>query len=184
MALRYLNQATVFQFGLSLALLAFAASHAWAQLAPARWHVTPAGFGPVRIGMTQSQVKDALGSDLLSEPVAGEISLDCVETSPRGWAGLEFMFENGRMTRMTIRDPSRLTTPRGIGAGTSELEVRRAYSPTLKTEPHHYENSPAKYLTYWTSRNLRGVRFEIGSTGRVEVIHAGSSSIEYVEGCL
>jgi hypothetical protein len=134
--------------------------------------------------MTQSQVTHALGVDLLTDPDADEISQDCIEATPRAWDGLSLMFEDGKLTRATIREPSPLTTPRGIGARSSELEIKRAYGTEIRREPHHYEDLPAKYLTHWTSAGLRGVRFEIGSSGGVEAIHAGSQSIEYVEGCL
>jgi hypothetical protein len=134
--------------------------------------------------MTKYQVARALGADLLTERDAGEISAHCVETSPRGWNALWLMFEDGKLTRMTVRGPSRLTTPRAIGLGAWEADVRGAYGVRLKSEPHHYEDLPARYLTYWTSAGRRGVRFEFGSSGRVEAIHAGSQSIQYVEGCL
>ncbi|HEX8402072.1 MAG TPA: hypothetical protein VF628_10240 [Allosphingosinicella sp.] len=172
---------------LALALLILpvsAATPAPVQTLPARWHLTPDGLGRIRIGMTQHHVTRALGADLLVEPDAGEISENCVESRPRGWKALWLMFEDGKLTRITVREPSRLTTPRGIGAGSSEPDVRRAYGFRLKSEPHHYESSPARYLTYWTAAGKRGVRFEIGSSGHVEAIHAGSQAIEYVEGCL
>jgi hypothetical protein len=53
----------------------------------------------------------------------------------------------------------------------------------MKVEPHLYEDSPAEYLTLWLKRDRGGVRFETDMQGKVESIHAGTSSIQYVEGC-
>lgn len=145
-----------------------------------RWRLTPNGIGPVRIGMTRDQVVQALGA-----PVEGEeLTEGCAEMAARGFDGITFMFEAGRLTRISIREPSNVTTPRGIGVGATEAQVREAYGSGLDSEPHHYVGLPAKYLTFWLSRGRSGVRFETDSAGRVETIHAGADSIEYIEGCL
>ena len=144
------------------------------------WRLTPNGIGPVRIGMTRAQVESILG-----EPVTGdELTEGCLETVAEGLNGIGFMFEEDRLTRVSLGSPSRLTTPRGIGVGATEAQVRQAYGSGLDSEPHHYVGLPAKYLTFWLSRGRSGVRFETDSAGRVETIHAGTDSIEYVEGCL
>jgi hypothetical protein len=67
--------------------------------------------------------------------------------------------------------------------GSTIDEVRKAYGAALVTEPHKYESPPAEYLTFWLKPEKRGVRFETDLNGKVEAIHAGTSSIQYVEGC-
>ncbi len=151
--------------------------------APSSWRITPDGIGPVRIGMTPRQVTRAIGRRL-SDDRHGRQSEECIEVMPQGREGLWLMFERGRLTRVSVRAPSRIRTPRGIGIGATEAAVRRAYAGGLKAEPHKYSDPPARYLTYWTVPGARGVRFETGLSRRVEAIHAGSQSIEYVEGCL
>lgn len=146
------------------------------------WRLTPAGLGPVRIGMTRDQVASALGT-ALTDASAVEIGEDCGEASTSLLPGTWFMFEKGELTRVSLHSPSALTTPRGVAPGVSEAEVRTAYPTGLTASPHEYEAPPAKYLTFWTTVRRTGVRFEINHKGSVEAVHAGTRSIEYVEGC-
>lgn len=146
------------------------------------WHLTPDGWGPVRIGMSRAQVENALKVELEGEPLDDEES--CIEMVPKGPdQGLWFMFEGYKLSRISIGQPSRLTTPRGIGIGSAADEVRRAYGHGLQTVPHYYEGLPSEYLTYWTVAGKRGVRFETDRNRHVQAIHAGTDSIRYVEGC-
>jgi hypothetical protein len=144
-------------------------------------HLTPAGWGVVKIGMSQAQVAKALGSKLEGEPIENEQV--CVEKVSPGHPDMWFMFQKGKLTRISVGEKSRVTTPRGIGIGATAGEVRRKYAKGLQAEPHHYLDLPGEYLTYWTAPKKRGVRFETDVKRRVETIHAGTDSIEYVEGC-
>ena len=165
----------------AILLLALAASTAAAASQP-QWRLTVDGLGAVRIGMTRRQVESALHTRLKGEPIEDEKA--CVEMVPVGRdRGLWFMFEEYKLTRISIGEPSRVTTPRGIGIGATADRVKRAYGRGLKAEPHKYEDRPAEYLTYWTVPEKRGVRFETDGKRRVQTIHAGTSSIQYVEGC-
>jgi hypothetical protein len=156
-------------------VLATAAAHP-------NWPLTPSGWGPVKMGMTRAEVEAALHIRLKGEPIEDEAT--CVEMVPEGPdQGVWFMFESFKLTRISIGEPSRVTTPRGIGIGASADRVRSAYSRGLKAEPHHYVDLPAEYLTYWTVPEKRGVRFETDANRRVQTIHAGTSSIQFVEGC-
>ena len=147
----------------------------------ASWHLTPDGWGPVRIGMSRAQVERAIGAKLEGEPLEDEQS--CIEMAPVGPdTGVWFMFEDFKLSRISVGDPSKVTTPRGIGVGASADQVRRVY-PRIKAEPHYYEDKPSEYLTFWTVPNKRGVRFETSSKRQVQAIHAGTASIQYVEGC-
>ena len=153
-----------------------------ASAAQPQWRVTVDGLGPVRIGMTRQQVESALHTRLKGEAIEDEKA--CVEMVPAGRdQGLWFMFEDYKLTRISIGQPSRVTTLRRIGIGASAADVRRAYGRALKADAHKYEGPPAEYLTYWTVPGKRGVRFETDGKRRVQSIHAGTSSIEYVEGC-
>ena len=143
------------------------------------WRLTPNGFGPVRIGMTHDQAEHALGAPLEGE----EVSEGCAEMGAAGLEDMNFMFQEGRLTRISVWDPSGVTTPRGIGVGATEAEVRQAYGSGLDIAPHFYRGLPAKYLTFWLRPGRSGVRFETNEAGRVVAIHAGTDSIEYVEGC-
>lgn len=166
----------------ALALIALALASAAAAEAPA-WKLTPNGLGPVRIGMTRDQVAKALKTELEGEAFDNEGS--CIELFPENeeLKGSYFMFLDGKLSRISVADPSKIATPRGIGVGTSADEVRKAYGAGLQAEEHHYIGAPAEYLTYWLKPKVRGVRFETNAQGKVEIIHAGNDSIQYIEGC-
>ena len=147
------------------------------------WRLTPSGWGPARIGMTRAQVTAALHQTLEGDAFDNEGA--CVElvAADNALPGLYFMFEEGRLTRISATEPSQIATPRGMHVGSTAEEVRQAYGPGLSTNPHKYEEPPAEYLTFWLQPGKHGVRFETDMRGKVEAIHAGGPSIQYVEGC-
>lgn len=147
------------------------------------WKLTPAGWGPAKIGMTPAQVEKALKIKLEGEAFDNEGS--CIELFPDSEAlkGSYFMFLDGKLSRISANGSSTVQTPRGIHVGTTADEVRAAYGEKLKAEPHHYLDLPAEYLTYWLTPEKSGVRFETDAQRKVETIHAGNDSIQLVEGC-
>ena len=147
------------------------------------WKLTPAGWGPVRIGMTRGQVTKALQVELKGEAFDNEGS--CIELFPESeeLKGTYFMFIDGKLSRITVADSDKIMTPRGIHVGSTADEVRNAYGEGLQAEPNHYLDLPAEYLTFWLKPNSRGVRFETDVQRKVESIHAGDETIRYIEGC-
>ena len=147
------------------------------------WKLTPAGWGPVRIGMDRARVEKALHITLEGEAFDNEGS--CVElySSDAKLTGLYFMFLDGKLSRVSAGDKSAIRTPRGIGVGSTADEVRAAYGEKLQAEAHHYLDLPAEYLTYWLKPAKSGVRFETDAQRKVETIHAGNDSIQLIEGC-
>lgn len=163
------------------ALLLLALAFSAAAAPQPRWPLTVDGWGPVRIGMTQAQVSKVLNTRLTGEAIEDEET--CVEKGSSKYPGVFFMFEDGKVTRISVSEPSPVKTPSGIGIGATAAEVRRAYPKRLQAETHVYLDRPAEYLTFWTAPNKRGVRFETDLRRRVQVIHAGTGSIQYIEGC-
>ena len=96
--------------------------------------------------------------------------------------------ESGRVMRITAHaeggaSPSTLRTDRGIGVGSTEAEVRAAYSP-LREEPHDYLAPHGKNLYFGGSESEPGLRFELGEDDRVSHVHAGLEPVlAYSEGC-
>ena len=133
--------------------------------------------------MNRSQVSTALKAKLEGEPFDDEGACLVLVGADDAIPGLLFLFEDGKLSRISAIEPSTVATPRGVHVGSTAEEVRKAYGVGIKTEPHHYEDRPAEYLTFWLNPGRRGVRFETDNHGRVDSIHAGTSSIEYVEGC-
>jgi hypothetical protein len=95
--------------------------------APGSWPLTPLGWGPAKIGMTRAQVARVLGVPLRGTAIE---SVDvCVEQSARGsaYAGVIFMFENKRLSRISTDSQSRVRTPSGIRVGDTAAQVRRVW---------------------------------------------------------
>lgn len=160
------------------------------------WVLTSDGLGPLRIGMTIAEITAAAGPD--SEPNApgGMEPESCDQFRPaRAPAGVIVMVEQGRLTRISLDEGSRLATDRGIRVGDTAGRVRAAYGTSLSEMPHEYVEAPAAYLTHWEGNvrpgaggyvedpAARGIRYETDEHKRVTVIHGGSTSIQFVEGC-
>lgn len=147
------------------------------------WKLTPAGWGPARIGMTRDQVQQALTIELTGEEFDNQGR--CIQLFPVSEAlrGIYFMFIDGKLSRISVADPSRIETPRGIHAGSTADEIRRAYGEKLQAETHAYLGEPAEYLSYWLKPKVRGVGFETDVQRKVQAIYAGNDSIRLIEGC-
>ena len=147
------------------------------------WKLTPAGWGPVRIGMTRAQTEKVLQVPLEGEALDNQGS--CIELFPQSeeLKGTYFMFLDGKLSRITVTSGSQIATPRGIHVGSTAEEVRAVYGEQLKAEPNHYMDLPSEYLTFWLKPEKSGVRFETNAESKVEIIHAGNGSIQYIEGC-
>jgi hypothetical protein len=143
--------------------------------------LTPDGLGAVKIGMTQPQVVAALGGTLEGE--AYDSDDICVEKESSKLRGVGFLFEEGKLTRISLGHGADIVTAGGIGIGTAAVAVRKAYRGKLQSEPNIYIEKPAEYLTYWSVAGKSGIRFEVNEKRKVYVISAGGPSIEYVEGC-
>jgi hypothetical protein len=155
-----------------------AAPEARIQLAPP---VTPEGYGPVRIGMSEAEARQALGAGV--NPAAAPADAAACHFLSVGAQPpvLLYMVEGGKVTRVTVRQGSPARTDKGVGVGDTEAQVRAAY-PSLETEPHKYVEG-GKDLFAWTEKGRRGVRFELDAKGVVTQLHAGDQTIAYVEGC-
>ncbi len=159
---------------IALLLLAAAAAQ------PA-WVLGVDGLGPVKIGMTRAQVAKVLKARLHGAAIESDDI--CVEKDTNEYPGVHFMFEDKRLTRISVGQPSRIKTARGIGAKASAAQIKRAYGPRLKAEKNRYHQAPAQLLIYWTVPGTRGISFETGTDRRAYAIHAGHESITYAEGC-
>jgi len=158
------------------ALLA-AALASVAGAAPKSPPLTAEGWGPVRIGMREADAARRFGM------VSTEVDGDCHHIEFPGRTDLTGIARKGRLASLLVGGASRLRTDRGLGIGSSEREVRRAYGPGLKVEPNAYEDAPAHYLIFWAQPNVRGVMFETNTKGAVTAIHAGDETIGWTDGC-
>lgn len=151
--------------------------------------ITPAGWGPLRIGMTQAEAVAAAGEDANPGAVGGPDPDRCDEFRPRmAPPGILVMMERGVLTRISVSRNVDIRTPEGFSVGDSGSEVLDAYGSRAAVDRHQYWAPPAKYITIWggadSDGERRGMRYEIGSNDEVVHIRAGTPSIEYIEGCV
>jgi hypothetical protein len=145
---------------------------------------TSEGWGVLKVGMTRAEVVSAAGE---TEGTPAPPS-NCEEFHPRGApAGMTVMIEQGMLTRITLSAPSTLATDKGFKVGDPAAAVKKAYGSQAQVTPHKYSAAPAEYITVWSVKppepDPRGIVYEIGTDGRVQHIHLGGPSIQYVEGC-
>ena len=151
--------------------------------------LTPQGWGPLRIGMTRAQVVAAAGEDANPAAVGGPEPERCDEFRPaEAPQGMLVMIENGRLTRISLSAGTDVVTEAGFGVGASADSIAAAYGGCAALSPHKYLAAPGAYITVWEiapgAGDARGIVYEIGLDGRAMHVHAGSASIQYVEGCL
>ncbi|HET7274506.1 MAG TPA: hypothetical protein VFI91_04975 [Longimicrobiaceae bacterium] len=151
--------------------------------------LTSDGWGPIRIGMTRAEVVAAAGDDANPDAVGGPDPEMCDQFRPeQAPEGLLVMIERDRLTRITLSAGTGISTERGFGVGDPAARIKEAYGSDAVVSPHEYSTAPAEYITVWKTApdapDARGLVYEIGPDGRVRHIHAGTSSIQYVEGCL
>ncbi|WP_312143956.1 hypothetical protein [Brevundimonas sp.] len=155
--------------------------------------LTPLGYGPLKIGMTQAEVDAAVGL-----PPANAAEAEPSECRyyhpPRAPAGMLVMVENGILTRLTATKDATVKTEDGVGVGYDGEQLKARYGAAATVTPHKYQGAPSAYVTLWpgkpqlqgayvTDPTARGLVYEIGQDGKVAFIHAGGPSIQNVEGC-
>lgn len=151
--------------------------------------LTPDGWGPLRIGMSHSEVVAAAGEDAHPDAVGGPDPEQCDEFRPRNSPeGVLVMIERGFLTRISVSRNTDIATPAGLHVGDAGSDVEDAYGARARVDPHEYQDAPARYITVWreapSPSERRGIRYEIDASGRVVHMRGGGPSIEYVEGCV
>jgi len=155
--------------------------------------LTAEGLGPARIGMSRAELVAAWGEDSNPGAVGGADPAACDEFHPaKAPPGVNVMLQDGVLARITLMRDAAIRTDRGFGLGDTGLAVRQAYGGAIVAQPHKYQAAPAEDLFAWsrggstdyvTDPAARGVRYEVGSDGKVAMIHAGGPAIQLVEGC-
>ncbi|WP_312594966.1 hypothetical protein [Brevundimonas sp.] len=155
--------------------------------------LTAEGLGAARIGMSKADLVAAWGDRTNPNAVGGAEPEVCDQFHPaRAPQGVNVMIQDGKLTRITLMHDARIKTDRGFGLGDTAMAVKQAYGGSIFAQPHKYQAAPAEDLFAWarggstsyvTDPSARGVRYEIGTDGKVMAIHAGDPSIQLVEGC-
>jgi hypothetical protein len=155
--------------------------------------LTSEGLGPARIGMVRAELVRVWGEDSQPNAVGGADPATCDEFHPvNAPTDVRVMIQNGVLTRITAARGATTKTDRGFGVGDTGMAIKQAYGGAVFAQPHKYQSAPAEDLfvwsrggstTYVTDPAARGIRYEVGSDGKVTMVHAGDPSIQLVEGC-
>ena len=144
------------------------------------WVIRFDGTGPVKIGMSLSELSVALHEKFLMPQDKDEQA--CFYVSPSKHRGIAFMIQQRHVTRVDVDRPG-IVTVEGIKVGDSESRAMKVYGSRLKVEPHHYTAPEGYYLTVLSSNERYGIRFETDK-GKIVRFYAGErQAIAYVEGC-
>lgn len=136
---------------------------------------------------------EGLGDLLIGRPVpkgskwaerGAQTSDACRTVTNPDYSGVYAIVSNGKVARVTVGQRSTVKLVEGIGVGSLEKDVERAFGG-FRSELHKYEEAPAKYLTAPNAASGDpALRFEIGRDRKVSMIHVGIMPVlAYVEGC-
>ncbi|MFI5094835.1 MAG: hypothetical protein ACHQIK_15445 [Candidatus Acidiferrales bacterium] len=143
------------------------------------WVIREDGAGPVKIGMSLSQLNALLNEKFVMP--AEKDDRACFYVSPKKQPKLSFMMLDGRLGRIDVEKPG-VQTSTGIQVGDSEKHTFQIYGHRLKAEPHHYIDN-GHYLTAKSDDGRFGIRFET-EDGKITRYYAGKyEAIQYIEGC-
>jgi len=149
--------------------------------------LTPFGWAGIETGVSTGSAQLASGLKIRDDghyTDAGEGSCLSYEVVG-GPKNLGMLVEQGNVTTVEVyrhKGMPNFETDRGVRLGDRESAVRAKYS-SLKQLPNIYTSPPDKMLFYYEPGGERGIKFAIVK-GIVESISVGTTSIEYVEGCL
>src|SRR5882724_8031159 len=132
------------------------------------WVLRDDGIGPIKIGMSLSQLSAVL-HERFSKPTEEWESQECFYVKPRRRPHIAFMIEDGRLTRIDV-DGAGISTSTGIQVGDSESHVLKVYGSKLKVGPAQY--TEGHYLTARSSDGHHGIRFETDQ-GKIGSFYAG-----------
>jgi hypothetical protein len=146
--------------------------------------LTVNGLGPIRVGMTVDEAIRAAGVPL--ESSGDEASPGCEFYEPKdNSANIAFMVVDGRVVRADAWRGSPVTTPSGLGIGSTEAQIQAKFPGQIELEPHEYiEGNYVIFVPKDASdRNYRIV-FETDAAGRVLQLRSGKlPEVMWVEGC-
>jgi len=150
--------------------------------------LTMAGLGAVRLGMSVTEVQQALGAAL--EPMTPGTDAACWMTRRADGRAPQvfYMVENDKITRIDIDTaasagtPSDVKTEAGIGVGAAEADVLAAYGKSTKVTPNKYDEHGHDLVV--ENADAKSALLFQTSDGKVTTFRAGlHPSVDYVEGC-
>lgn len=162
--------------------------------------ITAAGIGPLRAGMTLSEVEEAAGRELVVEGFEDfegfcwfahfkdlEEDFQLLFLAPERDKPVsdEALGELGRVSAYGTTETSPARTDRDVGVGSTKAEVEAAYPGQVKATGHEYVQG-GEYLDIGAAddRDRRLLRFETDEDAKVTAVHGGlTDAVQLVEGC-
>ena len=164
----------------TLAFAATLAASASAEKYSAR--ATMSGIGPIRIGMSERQLEDALDTRLPETQDPSEDSCRYIEAGPK-WPGTAVMLLDGRVARVDVTRRG-IETLSGAAVGDLVSKVHGIYGRRLRVSDHDFGAGDSQYLTMFSSDRSLGIRFETDGE-RVTSYYVGTArAVQFPEGCL
>ncbi len=141
------------------------------------WKVTYTGVGPIRVGMTVAQAREALNGAL----VIKDSSTACYYARlGKGPEDVSLMITNGQIARVDIIGDS-IATEAGARVGDTEDRIKTLYAGRVEVQPHKYTNG--HYLVVKPDAGESRLIFETDGS-KVTLYRAGKlPEVEWVEGC-
>ena len=160
----------------SAQLLAFALLAA----APAPEVMTLNGLGPLRIGLSEAQLRSRHRA--APEETAPDPEVDCAYWSSPLYPGVAMMVSGGKLVRIETED-KRYRTPGGARVGLAESDLRARYGARMRVEEHPYMGPEGKYLIVRARGEPLGMIVETWG-GQARSIRVGTwRSVQLIEGC-
>jgi hypothetical protein len=148
-----------------------------------RLSLSPAAYGPVKVGMSVAEASSVLGTSLSPGYELSEDDIYCHYVYPAGQANkVHFMVEEGLISRIDVVGEG-VSTTEDISIGSTGSEVSMTYGDRLRIEPHKYSGPEGKYYIVAGPSGYEYV-FEVIDNRVVEFRSGKYPSVEYVEGCL
>lgn len=142
--------------------------------------VTFDGVGRLKVGLTAWDALKGLDELLLGDD-GGQCSMVKLQSAD---CGLAVMLQSGRIARVDI-DQGDYRTAEGIGIGSSEEELRRAYGAGLQSEPNRYAQGAKDMSIEKTVNGQRRSMLFVVENGEVRSFRAGdAAAVALVEHCL
>ena len=144
-----------------------------------RWVIAFNGVGPVKIGMSLSELNTAL-HERFTMPTEKE-DQGCFYVNSAKHPHISFMIEDGRVVRVDVESAG-IPTAQGVQVGDSEEHALQVYGPKLKVSESPYDPE-GHYFTIQSEDRRNGIRFET-EKGKIQTYYAGRfEAVQYVEGC-
>lgn len=144
------------------------------------WVMRFDGAGPVKIGMTLSQLNAVLHENFTFDD-ADNGREACFYLHPKRHPQTHLMIIDGHLARIDVEQPG-VATSEGIQVGDSESRALKLYDHRVKVDAHQYIET-GHYLTVQSKDTRYGIRFETDQ-GKITTFYAGRyDAIQFVEGC-